>query len=60
MVHKLILDPDADGTQWLYRGIIILRNDHPLLSRYSVYLPLGANPAHTLSECKALINNSII
>lgn len=34
---RMILDPDADGTQWLYRGMGISEQKHPELLPYACY-----------------------
>lgn len=34
---RMILDPDADGTQWLYRGLGISEQKHPELLPYACY-----------------------
>ena len=35
--NKLILDPDADGTQWLYKGMGVSEQKHPELLPYACY-----------------------
>lgn len=37
MIRKMTLDPDADGTQWLYRGLIIMEQKHLKLLPYACY-----------------------
>lgn len=34
---RIILDPEADGTQWLYRGMGISEQKHPELLPYGCY-----------------------
>jgi len=37
MKYKITLDPDADGSQWLYREMGIQAQDHPKLLPYACY-----------------------
>lgn len=37
MKHKITLDHDTDGSQWLYREMGIQAQDHPKLLPYACY-----------------------
>lgn len=42
-VYPMVLDPDADGTQWYYREMLICDQRttvHPELSPYACYDPI--------------------
>lgn len=34
---KPYLDPDADGSQWLFLGYMIVEQIHPKLARFAIY-----------------------
>lgn len=60
--HKMILDPDADGEQWLYRGCTIIKHVHPKLLLYSASTTMKGRlvgAASTLKEIRLLIDNSL-
>ena len=59
MKNKLILDPDADGKQWLYRDCIIMTSVVLSLPKYSMYYKdegfIGFGD--TLKYCKLFIDD---
>ena len=63
--HKIILDPDADGTQWLYRGMGICdQSVFPQLLHYACYdwLKNGSfiGVATTKRDAKKLIDEYLL
>ena len=49
--QKMILDPDADGSQWLYRGCIVQDQTHPKLLKYACYSDENCN--HLIDVCNS-------
>jgi hypothetical protein len=57
--NSMVLDPNGDGSQWLYRNMIILHQQHPLLLPYACY-DIGRNELYIgVSTSKKVVKKMI-
>lgn len=65
IVYPMTLDPDADGTQWFYREMLICdqKGHHPELAPYACYDPIHNDKligtASSKKEARDLIDNHL-
>lgn len=57
---KLVLDPDADGSQWIFMDYIVTKQSHPKLCAYAIYYKeRWVEICDTLAEAKLLIGHDM-